>query len=1071
MTVTNSFSHITNSKVVLMKNFFLTALLLLTGLWGASAQVVYEDFEGGAADLGWTGLNGTYNGAVANPSPDAVNGSAWVGSYSNSPTFDFCFALANFASAVDLSEANQFSMKIWSPTAPCKALLKFEGGGKSVEKFVDITEANKWVEYSFDLSGGAGYSTLKTVLVSFNSFVLGDDKTYYFDDIKATKAESCVETFEPTNANWIGLNGTFNGAVANPGANQVNSSATVGSFTNNPNFDYNFAFGTLAAPLDLSVYNQFKLNVYSPKPTKVLFKLEGTGQALEKVKYLPVGGAWQELTFDMSGAAAFTTLTKVLIVFNPGSTGDSDTYYFDNICASPNACTGATSDPDLLDDFECNRNANYALGWDSLHVVANPYKDGDNNSNKVGKFNDPAGNGTEYAALVLASPDPFDLSAKNQFSLQVWAPKTGTLLLKIEGGASAKEVPVQVTEINKWVTYSVDFSGEAGEGHKRLVIFFNAGVNGQPGDVYYFDNVKLSAPASAPPLEDFQGAIHLGWQALDQNEPIHGVFQGPVNNPAPGGSNTSTQVGCYAKGTSAFSTLQGISLTNFDLSEYSQFNLDVLSPASGGKVTLILNSPTVGNKEATANIASPGQWETLSFDFSAFSAITDFGEIRIIFNAGTASPGQIWYFDNLRQSTLTIDPCAGVVPIPNIINDFECQHNFTQIYYGASDLKVINNPHLTPENGSLKVGEYKDPAGPGTEYAGVGFEFAGPPDLSLYNHLSMQIWSPTANVPFLFKLEGGGPGVEVFDTIPVANQWYKVDIDFSNAVGTLNPKLVIFANVASAVGGGTYYYDNIRWARAGYNGCIIDHETAPTTIPFKYFANGHLENEGYQFEVVNNPGPGGINTSAHVGKFVKASDGQPFAGMYSNPDLESPIDFKGVKTVKAKVYMDHIGNFAVKVEGSATGAPAIEIPVANTLINQWEELTFNFAAAPDNAEYKRLTLFFDLSVDATGTDVTSYFDDIVIGTGKCGSVGTFSPEVLAMRIMPNPVSEMLTVENMEGVARLEVFDMFGRRVAVLNTSSDTVTDINVTQFPAGMYLLSGYDRTGQLVGKAKFAKK
>ncbi|MBK6995646.1 MAG: T9SS type A sorting domain-containing protein [Lewinellaceae bacterium] len=63
------------------------------------------------------------------------------------------------------------------------------------------------------------------------------------------------------------------------------------------------------------------------------------------------------------------------------------------------------------------------------------------------------------------------------------------------------------------------------------------------------------------------------------------------------------------------------------------------------------------------------------------------------------------------------------------------------------------------------------------------------------------------------------------------------------------------------------------------------------------------------------------------------------------------------------------------------------------------------------------------------------------------------------------------MENMEGVARLEVYDLYGRRVVVSNTSGDTYTDLNVSQFPAGMYLLSGFDRTGARVGKAKFVKE
>ncbi|MCY7329440.1 MAG: T9SS type A sorting domain-containing protein [Saprospiraceae bacterium] len=660
------------------------------------------------------------------------------------------------------------------------------------------------------------------------------------------------------------------------------------------------------------------------------------------------------------------------------------------------------------------------------------------------------------------------MSVKNQFSLKLWAPKAGRLLLKIEGGIGAKEVELQVTELNKWVTYTADFTSEIGKNHTKIVVFINAFVNGEPGDVYYVDDIKLTG-APTVVLEDFQGGQNLAWQPLDQNDVIHGTFTGPTANSSPNDVNSSSEVGCYSKGTSGFSTLQAISpVENLDLSIYGQFNIDVLSPAGGGTVTMQLSSPTEGNKEATATITTPGEWETLSFDFSAFDAITNFGELRLIFNVGNAAAGESWCIDNLTQSKITIDACAEVLPIPNIIEDFECQQNYALVFYGADDLKTINNPDLTPENGSLKVGEYVDPAG---AFAGIGYEFAQAPDLSVYNHLTFQIWSPTANVPFLIKLQGP-TSVEIFDTITTANVWQKFDIDFSGAVGTEAKQIVIFFNVGNEAGGGTYYIDNVRWARAGYNGCIVDNETATTTLGWRYFANGHLEAEAYEFRVVDNPAPGGINVSENVGEFVKADDALPFAGIYTSPDLESAIDFRGVKTVRAKVYMDHIGNFAVKLEGSATGAPAIEIPIANTKINEWEEFTFDFSVAADNAEYKRLTLFFDFLMEPTGQDVTSYFDDIVIGAGQCGTSSVFNPgPVAAMSVSPNPVSNRLIVSNFQDMARIDVFNAYGQRVATVQTYNENQTDLDVSHFPVGLYALVGFSKQGALLGNAKFVKQ
>jgi hypothetical protein len=1054
-----------------MKKFLLALCCAFVSILSLQAQVVIEDFEGGVSDLPWNGLNGQYDGVVINPDP-AGNSSSWVGKYTNNPNFDFCFALANTGTPVNLSVNNLAKMKVWSPVAPSQVLFKFEGGGKQVEKFVNITEANKWVEYEFDLSAGSAYTTLNTVLVAFNPFVLGDNNAYYFDDIRLEPNQRCYESFEGgQELPWNGADGVYAGAVANPSPNSINGSATVGQYTKSGAHAYSLLIADNGTPFDLSVYNQFKLKINAPVASQVLLKLEGSGGFVEKLQNIAVTNVWQEYTFDFSAQAANTGLSKVIIFFDPGNETSADTYYFDDLCAVPKGgCATVTPDPDIIDDFECNRNATYGAGWDSLSVVDNPASSADNNTPKVGKFIDPVGPGNEWYALVVDYENPIDLSTRTQFSAQIWAPKTGKVLLKLEGGPNpAKEVFIDVTETNKWVTYSGDFASEAGKGHKRWAIFFNAGVPADAGDVYYIDNIRLAAPSALPPIEDFENTINLTWQPLDENTLVHGTFNAPVANPAANGSNNSAKVACYTKGSSPFSTLQGFPLpAGFSVEDFPQISLDVLSPLGGGTVQVRLVSPTQGVKQAEAEITTPAVWETLGFDFSAFSAITDFEEIRIIFNPGTANAGQIWYFDNLRQGKLTIDPCVGTVPIVNLIDDFECQRN-NDYGAGADKLTVINNPSLVPANPSLKVGQYKDPAN--DPWTALCVLYPDGLDLSLYNQFSMLAYGPE-KVPCLFKLEGGtSPAVEVWDTLRTVNGWYKFVVDFSAAAGGDYKRLCIFFNAGQNNPETTYYIDNLRWQRAGYNGCIADNQTPGLIEGWKYFANGSLEAANYQFEIVDNPNASGINTSAKVGKFVKAGDAQPFAGMYTNPNLEAPVKWNGNKTIRAKVHMDHIGNFAVKVEGDPVNGTAVEVPVANTKINEWEELTFNFATVPDNSEFMRLTVFFDLGINATGANVTSYFDDIVIGDGSCLTSSVFGPtEVEPMLVSPNPALNLLRIENLESVIRIEVINQYGQRVATISTSGDQITELDVTRLPAGVYHLAAYNKNGLLKGNAKFVK-
>lgn len=1052
-----------------MKQILLFLLMLACTWTTVQAQIVYEDFESGSVTLPWNAADGTFNGVIPNPGPDAVNSSAFVGSYTKSGAHALSLFIAqDFGSKIDLNEYNQLRLKVWSATAT-PVLLKFEGVGQGIERTAEITEAGAWNELAFDFSGGEALNNLTRVIIFFDPGVESSSHTYYFDDLVAYRDQQCIETFEDGPALiWNGFDGDYEGIVENPDPNFVNPSEFVAKYTKSGDHEYSLLLGESDTPFDLSVYNQFKLHLYATAATQVLMKIEGPGFGLEKTVNIAVANAWQEYTFDFSAASNVTAANKIILFFDPGVKTSADVYYFDNICAtSQGNCEGVAKDATVIDDFDCNRNATYATGWDSLSVVVNPFPGPDNLSTRVGLVRDRAGEGTEYYPLVIDYNSPLNLTENNQFSVQVYSFKAGTLLLKIEGGAGPKEVPFDMVP-NQWTTYTMDVSDQAGRGHNKFVMFFNAGVNGEDGDIYYIDNITLR-PKVAEFIEDFEDGLSLGWQPFDQNETIHGTFDAPVPNPAPGGVNSTDNVGCYNKGLSPFSTLQAFSLESFDLSSNPQFNLDVLSPASGATVLMQLNSASQGNKEATANITAPGTWETLSFDFSAFEDITDFAELKLIFNPNVVAQGERWCIDNLGQSGTTVDPCVDVVPNINIVDDFECQRNHLAIFYGASDLTVINNPNITVANSSLRVGQYNDPAG--QPFAGIGYEFAGAPDLSVFNILQAQIWSANSNIPVLFKLEGGNPQVEIWDTIRAANEWYRFNVDFSAHQGTNNNKLIIFINAGSD-DGGTYLVDNIRWVRAGINGCAIDFETPATTVDnFRYFANGSIESSGYQFRVVNNPTPAGINTSTKVGEFIKAGDGASFAGMYA--DLDAAIDFKGVKSAKAKVLMDHIGNFAIKLEGDAVNGFVAELPVPNTKTNEWEELNYNFATVPDNSEFKRLTLFFDLLIDATGVDVTSYFDDIVFGDGECGTTGlVFKPIPLEkIAIAPNPVRDMLQVDLFENIDLIEIYNMLGVRVASVRTTNEIKKFIDVSRLTPGMFSMIGFRSDGKAVGMAKFVKE
>ncbi len=134
-------------------------------------------------------------------------------------------------------------------------------------------------------------------------------------------------------------------------------------------------------------------------------------------------------------------------------------------------------------------------------------------------------------------------------------------------------------------------------------------------------------------------------------------------------------------------------------------------------------------------------------------------------------------------------------------------------------------------------------------------------------------------------------------------------------------------------------------------------------------------------EIIDNPFMTGINTSAKVAKFTALQAGNPWAGVESlEGNLGTFTWNENNRIVKIMVYKSVISDVGIKFDA---GAPpndwsSGEIKVANTKINEWEELTFDFSNAPNPpAEFgglKRIIIFPDFA--ARSQDNIIYFDSI-----------------------------------------------------------------------------------------------
>ncbi len=121
---------------------------------------------------------------------------------------------------------------------------------------------------------------------------------------------------------------------------------------------------------------------------------------------------------------------------------------------------------------------------------------------------------------------------------------------------------------------------------------------------------------------------------------------------------------------------------------------------------------------------------------------------------------------------------------------------------------------------------------------------------------------------------------------------------------------------------------------------------------------------------VANPSVGGLNTSANCLKFVGGAS--TWDGCWTaQPESPWVLDATNCH-VSLLIRSSVIGKFIVKLED--TQADAIEVPVFNTVVDQWEVLNFDFSA-PANMGATVNKLVMLPGMDGT-VAFTAYIDDI-----------------------------------------------------------------------------------------------
>ncbi len=305
------------------------------------------DFESSPSTYPWFDFDGGNATTVANPVSGGINTSASVGKMVKNAGQVWGGSFLTLSSPMNFAANKVFRMKVYSPRAGAKVLLKVENSANSsqnYEKEVATTIANAWEDLVFDYSGINTANSYDRIVLIFELGTMGDGSanyTFYFDDIRLTNTfpVQLPLNFEyPITYGWFDFDGGNATVVNNPVSAGINTSAKVVKMVKNAGQVWGGSFLTLDGPINFAISRTLRMKVYSPRAgAKVLLKVENSAnssQSFERELVIPNGNAWQDLSFDFSAINTANPYDRVVIIFDLGVMGDGSanyTFYFDDI--------------------------------------------------------------------------------------------------------------------------------------------------------------------------------------------------------------------------------------------------------------------------------------------------------------------------------------------------------------------------------------------------------------------------------------------------------------------------------------------------------------------------------------------------------------------------------------------------------------------------------------------------------------------------------------------------------------------------------------------------------------------
>ena len=447
----------------------------------------------------------------------------------------------------------------------------------------------------------------------------------------------------------------------------------------------------------------------------------------------------------------------------------------------------------------------------------------------------------------VASRIPFAADRKT-VTARVYSTRANAVVyLKVEAaGGGATEVAATTGAANTWQTLTWVLSGVNPANNYTTVVFSaDTNVSGSGAQTYWVDEVTLAeAPVSTTCATSTQQCISFAESTLGTDLFGNLVSAGVTNDPVastnkvlrmvkgPGGEPWAGAT-LYTMGTAAPAlTIDAVGLSS---SRIVTMRSRTAAPI-GTKITLKFENAVNPNlyliAEATTTLQN--DWETLTFNFASptngvFSATTVYNKASILpawseIPSTSTKPATdtAFFFDELKYAVAVSAPPPPPPPPPappppppttgTVLLNFDDLLPISAVGgEGGDGSGVVTSP---PAGSGATGSAYRVLRSGGQVYALAILE-APLPLTSTRKTISARVYSPTAGIPMVIKLEGSSGAINTGDVQAnetVVQGWQTLTWTFASGGTATYTKMVLLPNLGTvdAPPGKSYFFDDFK---------------------------------------------------------------------------------------------------------------------------------------------------------------------------------------------------------------------------------------------------------------------